>query len=94
MGDPFRWAAVVMLAALFLVFAAYNGVSAWQRWVRRAPAPSWAPVAGGAFGLMAVLTLPAGTFAERLWFAWIPLLLDVSIPVTVAALWKDLSRRK
>jgi hypothetical protein len=94
MEDPIRWAAVIVLAALFCVFAAYNGLAAWQRYVLREPAPSWAPIAGGVFGLMAVLAFPAGTIDQRLWFAWLPLLLDISVPVTAAALWKDARNRK
>lgn len=88
MQDLPGWIAAVILTAIFFVFAAYNAWSAWGRLAVNEPAPSPAPIFGGLCGLGAVLSLPLGTVPERLAFAWIPLLLDVSVPITVMALWR------
>lgn len=94
MDNPVRWAAVIFLAALFVIFAAYNGISAWERIVRQRPCWSWAPIFGGLFGVMAVLAFPVGALTERLSYAWLPLLLDISIPATAIGLWLEFGRRK
>jgi hypothetical protein len=75
---------------LFGIFVLCIGANAWliTRYARHRLRPAdprpgsmifWI---GGIFGWFGVVTIPIGTQAERLWYSWIPLVLDFTWPYT------------
>lgn len=62
---------------LFIILAIINAVYlVGQIHSRFEYGPSLMPFFGGIFGLIAILVLPVGELPERMWWCWLPLLLD------------------
>ena len=50
--------------------------------------PSLLPFFGGIFGLVAIILMPVGELKQRLYWSWLPLLLDVGcLPYIVLGLY-------
>jgi len=73
-----RWALAGFAGALFLLLAGFN-FWCWFAQIRKPDAPhvSIVPIFGGIIGCIAILLAPVAVLLHRLYFAWIPLLLDV-----------------
>jgi hypothetical protein len=80
--EIFRWIGVTVFGAVSLFFILGNPIWTWT--ARRAGRSySWAPVFGGLAGAIAIMLAPVGTIRQRLTFAWIPFVLDLTIPLAI-----------
>lgn len=70
----------VFAGILFFFFALFAGVNFIYLLARIASnfedGPSFAPLFGGFFGVLALLLMPVGELSDRLPWVWVPLLLD------------------
>ena len=73
-----RWAIAIVLGALFLMLAMFNGWAlGWRQLVRgESEGVSPAPIIGGLSGFVSIMVMPTESIATRLVFAWMPLVLD------------------
>lgn len=94
MADLPAWIFTLLCLAGFLMFAGFNNWIAWGQFCAREWRPSYAPLAGGACGVGAVLAAPLGAWFDRLPYAVLPLLLDFgSLPYLALFLWVMIKRR-
>jgi|APSaa5957512576_1039674.scaffolds.fasta_scaffold45958_2 hypothetical protein len=73
-----RW---IIAAPLGILFAAIAAANFWCWFIQKTgpgePHTSVVPIVGGILGAFAMLILPFGSLSQRLWFVWIPPLVDV-----------------
>lgn len=75
---PLLWIVGTLFFVLFLWVAGLNASVLWIHYVQHKRTPSWIPLLGGIFGVLAVFAVPIPGI--RQWW-WLPLLLDFgSIP--------------
>jgi hypothetical protein len=85
-----QWVLCALAIGAYLSGASQNASIAWREWYHGdSRGPSLNPVIFGMIGVFAVLAAPFGTLADRLWWVWVPLLLDFgSLPYLVFSIWK------
>ena len=72
-----HWIAAGILFFFFALFAVGNGIYLIDKIASNFEnGPSFGPLFGGFFGVLAVLLLPVGEVSDRLPWVWVPLLLD------------------
>jgi hypothetical protein len=82
-----RWIAAGLLGFLSLLIIIANPLTAVHV-TKQGRSYSWVPFIGGFAGLLAVLVLPAGSWRDRVWFAWIPIALDLTYAMFLfVAIW-------
>lgn len=75
-----RWI-VASVCALLSLFCIIGNPLAGMSAVKQGRNYSSVPFIGGLAGVISILALPIGTWHTRLWFAWIPLVLDYTYPL-------------
>ena len=83
------WLFSGILFLLFILLAVVNAVyMVGQIRSRFEYGPSLLPFFGGIFGLIAIILLPVGELEQRLYWCWLPLLLDAGcLPYIVLGLY-------
>ncbi len=84
-GEILRWVGAALLGALSLIIIVGNPLAARAE-VRAGRGYSWIPIIGGMLGASAIMLAPLGTLRQRLYVAWIPFVLDLTIPMVIWAL--------
>ena len=95
-ADLSRWAGAVVLLTLGLVIVA-NPLEA-RRAAHRGRSFCWVPFVGGMLGAAGVMTLLVGLSPERIWFACVPVALNLTYAmlvyvVVVKGIWEPLKKR-
>ena len=78
-----RWATGVICLGVFGYAAVANVVILYRAWFLNGKS-SLIPVVGGLFGMLGLLIMPSG---KLIWFAWVPLLMDIGcLPMIVGGI--------